>query len=136
MKKVACLMIINKNNELLLQNRESISKYWEEWSFFWWWIEEWESHFEAAKREAEEELSLELDENSVEYLWVVENRLEYMWKTKDYIRYIYKIVTDRKETDFIDLEWDGAKFFNLDDVKNLKFNTSILKELKLLSKNL
>lgn len=133
-KEVACLMIINWKNQLLLQDRKWISKYWEEWSFFGWWIEEWETHLQAAKREAKEELNIDLNNENIKYLWVVDNQIESIWK--EYTRYVYLIRTDKKESDFIDLEWSWAKFFDINKISELKFNTKIKDEINLLKINI
>ena len=74
-KKVACALLI-KNWKLLLQKRKWISKYWEEWSFFWWKIEEWENSKGALIREINEELQFDINNWEIKYLWEVVHYLK------------------------------------------------------------
>lgn len=55
-KSVACALLLNIDNELLLQDRRDISKYGEEWSFFGGGIEVGEDSKTALIREINEEL--------------------------------------------------------------------------------
>ncbi|MBW2997598.1 NUDIX domain-containing protein, partial [Candidatus Woesearchaeota archaeon] len=59
-RKVALIIFYDKNGRILLQNRQGISKYGEEWGYFGGGIEADETPEEAVIRETEEELEFVL----------------------------------------------------------------------------
>jgi len=130
-KYVACAMLM-KWNKLLLQDRKDISKYWEEWSFFWWWLEEWENSKEALVREMNEELWFNIELWNIKYLWEIVHFTDF-WV--EYHRYLYWIDIPKNITEFNDKEWSWAYFFDLDDLKDLKFNTNVEAEILQLKNN-
>jgi len=132
-KSVACALLV-KNWKLLLQERKWISKYWEEWSFFWWKIEEWENSKEALIREMNEELWFDINNWNIKYLWEVVYYLEDL--DLEYHRFLYLINIPENINKFDDQEWSWAYFFDLDEVKKLKFNTSTDVEILQLRNNL
>lgn len=130
-KKIVCALLVNGDNQILIQDRKAISKYWEEWSFFWGGIDEDESPENALKRELSEELD-----------WIPEKYM-FIWETENFMkeqnmlyhRYVYLVsLPNRKE--WTDLEWSGAHFFHIEEIRSLKFNTPIESELLLLYDNL
>ena len=127
-REVVCIAIVNENRELLVQKREQVSSKWgEEWSFFGGGIEEGETPELALKREAMEELWLDLNEKEFSPIWKTER---YSGKVgKYYIRTLYLIKTTKKESDFVDQEAQGAYFKNFDEVTKLKFVTPIEQEI-------
>lgn len=132
-KSVACALLI-KDWKLLLQERKWISKYWEEWSFFWWRIEEWENSKEALIREMNEELWFDINNWNVKYLWEVVYYLKDL--DLEYHRFLYLIEIPEDVNKFDDQEWSWAYFFGLDKVKDLKFNTNTEVEILQLKNNL
>ena len=132
-KSVACALLV-KNWKLLLQERKWISKYWEEWSFFWWKIEEWENSKDALIREMNEELWFDINNWDIKYLWEVVHYLKDL--DLEYHRFLYLINIPENINNFDDQEWSWAYFFDLDEVKNLKFNTNTEVEILQLKNNL
>jgi mutator protein MutT len=130
-KKIVCALLIDKNNQILLQDRKDISKYWEEWSFFGWGIEEGEKPEQALKREILEELNW----SPVEYEFIWETFHEMVEREILYHRYVYLVRLPINRV-WIDREWSGAHFFAINKVKTLIFNTPIDSELLLLYNNL
>lgn len=118
-RKVSLIGFYNNQNQILLQERWDYSKNWEEWAFFWGWIEEWETPEEAFIREAKEELDLDMTKFDYYYLW----EIIYEFPELDLITYrnIFLIKTELKETDFTVLEWKAAKYFSFEEAKKLKF---------------
>lgn len=131
-RKVAFIWFYNENNEILLQERWDYSKNGEEWAFFWWWIEPWETPEEWFLREAKEELWLNMRDFDYKYIW------DYTFEFSDRIIYrsIFLIKTDLKETDFTVYEWAWAKYFNLEDAKKLKFPNSVDETIEIIKKHM
>lgn len=129
-RKVAFIWFYNEKNQILLQERWYYSKYGEEWSFFGWWIESWETPEEWFLREAKEELGLDMKKFDYKYIgdFIFEfpNRIVH--------RSIFLIKTDLKETDFTVYEWAGAKYFDLDEAKKLKFANPVDKTIEIIKK--
>jgi 8-oxo-dGTP pyrophosphatase MutT (NUDIX family) len=132
-KYVACALLLNNKNELLIQNRKWISKYWEEWSFFWWGLEEWENSKEALIREIKEELWYDILNWENIYLWEIVHYIKSF--DIEYHRFLYWIKIPNNIENFYDNEWSWTMFFSLDEVKKLKFNTNILAEIIQLENN-
>lgn len=118
-RKVSLIWFYNDKNQILLQERWDYSKYGEEWAFFGWWIEDWETPEEAFIREAKEELDFDMTKFNYHYLW------EFIYEFPELdlrtFRNVFLIKTELKETDFTILEWKSAKYFSFDDAKKLKF---------------
>ena len=130
-KNVACALLV-KDGKLLLQDRKNISKYWEEWSFFWWWIEAWEDSKQALIREIKEELDFDISSWEISYLWEIVHYTDF-WI--EYHRFLYWIKIPENINIFDDKEWSWAYFFDLNKVLNLKFNTNIDAEIFQLKNN-
>lgn len=130
-KKWAALIIFyNSKNELLLQERWDYSKFWEEWAFFWWWIEDWETANEAFLREAKEELDLDMNNFDFNYIW------EFIFEFPSVIihRNFFLVKTDLKEKDFTVLEWSWAKYFSFEETKQQKFINPVGEMLDIIKK--
>ncbi|MDP2091172.1 MAG: NUDIX hydrolase [Candidatus Gracilibacteria bacterium] len=132
-KYVACALLLNNKNKLLIQDRKGISKYGEEWSFFGGGIEKGENSKEALIREIQEELGYDISNWKILYLGEIVHYI----KTIDieYHRFLYGIKIPNNIENFYDNEGSGAVFFSLDEVKKLKFNTNILAEIMQLENN-
>lgn len=116
-KKVSLIVFYNDESQILLQERWDYSKIWEEWAFFGWWIETWETPEVAFLREAKEELNLDMRDFDYRYLW------EFVYEYSERIthRNLFLIKTSLKEKDFTVLEWIWAKYFDIEEAKKLKF---------------
>lgn len=126
-KTVVALIIIDKHHNILLQDRKAISKYWEEWSFFWWHIEQNETIIQTAQREAMEELHMSLFENQIHYIWTTVHYIQD--RDIEYIRHLCLIsVEDVTVLKLKDHEWSGVHIFLLNQLENLKFNTDMSQE--------
>lgn len=107
------IFIVNKKTwKILFQDRRSISKTGEEWWFFGWSIDEWETHREAAIRELKEELDFDIT-NEFDYLW----KISFEYQNKKHNRYMYIDFT--QEENFIDYEWDWAVYFTFEELLKL-----------------
>ena len=126
---VACALLV-RSNKILLQDREWISKYWEKWSFFWWWLEPWEDHKNTLIREIDEELSLKIQDWNIVYLWKIVHYLNDIGA--EYHRYLYFIEAPNSIKKFNDKEWNWAYFYDLNKLNSLKFNTRIDAEILIL----
>lgn len=124
---ISLLIILNSKWQILLQDRRSISKHWEDWWLFWWKIKKDETPEEALEREIFEELRLK---NFIyEKVWYIEKKFKNweIWKINIYLH----ISNNLSEKDFLVLEWDWAKFFYYEELKNLKYCISKKEELEI-----
>lgn len=117
-RKVAFICFYNKAWKILVQERWDYSKNWEDWSFFWWWIEEWETALEWFFREAKEELGIDMWDFDYDFIW--ESIFTWVNNTKVY-RNFFMIKTDMNIEDFTVYEWAWAKYFSIDEARKLKF---------------
>lgn len=133
-REVTCIAIVNSQGEILIQKRDEKSSKWgEEWSFFGGGIEQWETPEQALKREAKEELWLDIIDWSYTYIWTT---YRFSGKVgKYYVRHMFFIPTQKAESEFTDQEWAWAKFVPLSELKNLTFVTPIETELELIKKH-
>lgn len=118
-KTWAIIVFYNNEWKILLQERGSYSKIWEEWAFFGGWVEEGETPLEGFFREAREELGLYMQEFDYKYIW---ERVQY-YPEMDFLvnRHFYLIKTDKKEKDFQVFEWIWCKYFTCEEARTLKF---------------
>lgn len=121
-REVAIVFIENSQWKLLMQNRKSMSKTWEEWGFFGWGIENIESPKMALIREIKEELDLNLESKDLEFLWNTHwyNIKLLSWNIARRRVYVFKIRLDLDVKSLKVLEWDSAQFFTLEELKKLK----------------
>lgn len=108
-KEFSALVIYNSKRQILLQDRRSISKYWEYWGLFWWGIKDWETPYQAVVREIKEELWL--DVNPI----FMKTFTRYTWATYN----LYACKIDLDEKDFNVYEWDWAQFFTIKELRVL-----------------
>lgn len=118
MNIVSMLVIYNDQAEILLQDRSNIRVVDEDYSFFWWHLEDWENPEQTLKREIKEELNIELKKD-YEFLGVWNKNVYKTGKNYDIYFYLYK--TDNLQENFNDREGSGAKYFTLDQAKKLRF---------------
>lgn len=111
-EKSLIFIVHKKTGRILFQDRRSISKTWEEWWFFGWSIEKWETHKDAAIRELKEELNFDITE---EFNYLGKIAFEYNWEIHNRYMYIDFTIEDQ----FIDYEWDGAVYFEYQDLLKL-----------------
>lgn len=129
-RKVSLVIFYNSKNQLLLQERWDYSKWWEEWAFFGWGIEDWETAKEAFFREAKEELGLDMAKFDYNYLW----EFIYKFPERTTHRNIFIIKTDLKEDEFRVFEWIWAKYFSIDEARKLKFPSDVWEILDIIEK--
>lgn len=124
MKKIVNVAIVTYytyDNKILLQKRDSISKFWEKWAEFGWKMEDWEEPIECLKREIKEELDYE--ENDLVFIWEADSN-----RTEEHTNHLYLFaseLTKEKLEKFTVLEWDWMQLFNIDDAFDLDFGASI-----------
>ncbi len=131
-KNIVTLVIYNDKQQILVQDRKTYSKYWEEWSFFWGSVEKWETALQAAKREAKEELNIEINDDMIIHIWNTKHSIPE--RDQEYNRTLFAIKTDKTQNEFTDLEWAGAYFFAIEKVETLKMTTKIDKEIEIIKK--
>ena len=116
-RNYSILVILNEKNEIFIQDRRSISKKGEDWGFFGWWIEDWESFEEGAIREAKEELNIDIRGN-IQHIWETLTSVDTIWSEETHIY----LIEYKSEYDSLMevLEGDWWKFVSLHEYKSLK----------------
>lgn len=118
-REVALLIFYNQKEQILLQNRQTISKAGEEWGFFGGALEGDETPEQALKREIKEEMNLNLAEIESP---IEETRMSYFnYKQNQQVklrRHIF--VKEYNNEKFEVLEGVGAKWFDLNSAKKLR----------------
>lgn len=116
-KNFSILALYNDFWEIFIQDRKNISTRWEEWWFFWWGVEEWETFDDSIIRETKEELNIDISD-SFKHIWITKNFLEWFWEQ---ITYMYIVKYDEVlHKDLTVLEWDWWKFVTLEEFLSLK----------------
>ena len=132
-KRVACALLV-KDGCLLIQDRKGIAKYGEDWSFFWWWIEDNETPKQALLREMNEELGFDISNWHILEWWEIVHSLpDY---DIEYYRYLFFISIPDRVTVFQDYEWAGAHLIPVSELHTLKFNTDISREIEFLNNSI
>jgi len=104
--------------KIFLQERWSYSKTWEEWSFFWWHLNEKEDFITWCIREVKEELSIDICESDITYIWGFKNLI---LGESDYISHIFICKKYESFKDLIQVcEWNSWKFYDFEEIKKLK----------------
>ncbi len=136
MKKRTWVLIVLHNDEgkIFLQERGDYSKIWEEWAFFWWWVEEGEAHYDAFLREAREELDLDMTQFETEYIWT--DTKYYSEADFEATRHFYLVKTQMKKEDFTIFEGIWGEYFTIEEAKKLKFPFNMNEELDMIQKNI
>lgn len=117
-RKISIIAFYNDKKEIFFQNRKSISKVWEEWCFFGWWLDEWETFEDALIREVKEELNIELNPWDFKFIASLERKLDWFWERNANL-YIAYLKPDFQENLKI-LEGDWWKFFAISELRKLK----------------
>ncbi|MGM5481649.1 MAG: NUDIX domain-containing protein [Nanobdellota archaeon] len=112
--EVAEIVFYDDYNRLLLQGREGISKFGEEWTFFGGRLEAGETPKQALTREIKEELEYELKE----YRFLMYQKQE-MTEEITTIQHIY--IGDAPELSEVNLrEGSDIRFFTIEEARKLK----------------
>lgn len=123
-RRVALAIFYTNDKRILLQNRESMSRFGEKWGFFGGGIEKGETPEEALKREIKEELSYELHDYKFAgkaFAEVIPNH---------YVEaYIFLSPLNDKLKHFEQKEGDGMGLFTIKEAEKLKLMPGIDKEI-------
>lgn len=120
---VACCIFHTPENEILMQDREGIARYGEEWSFFGGGVEEGETKEEGLLREIKEELDYDIKGHS--FLGMLEERRDDL---EVEIHFYEKEIENLDE--FTLLEGTGMKLFPIEEALQQKLLPSDRKMLK------
>lgn len=114
-KKVSIIALYDKERNILLQDRKSISKSGEDFGFFGGEIESGETPKEALVREIKEELDYDLKDSEFEYIGIT----QYYFKDKDLTvtLYLFATILEDKIDKFEVLEGAGIKKFTLNEAR-------------------
>ena len=115
--KTSALILLNKEWEVLIQDRTSISKHWEKCWLFGWHLEYQEKPIHAIKREIKEELGLDISE-TVSYIWKFQTKLPERHTIAK--RSFFFDTTEKEIWEFTVLEWDWARFISIDELGKLE----------------
>ena len=119
-RTIAIVVPYTENKKILLQNRKSINKWGEEWSFWGGGQETNESIEEAARREIKEELNFKV--NELKYLGKLSKVQKRIKPPFDEVELTYEIFMTKVEEDLSQFtvgEGDGMNFFNIIDARDL-----------------
>jgi 8-oxo-dGTP pyrophosphatase MutT (NUDIX family) len=126
----ASCVFFTRDKRILLQDREGISKFGEEWSFFGGKVEPGEPIEEAVVREIKEELNHELEHHT--YIGHLTHRDPDGGKAE--VHYFIKEIEHLN--DFTVLEGGGMRLFTLDEAKALNMMPGSDVTLQMLEENL
>ncbi len=114
-KKFITIIFYNKINQILLQDRTSISKWGEDWAIFGGHVESGETFEQALLREIKEELNYNLKKDEFkEVKFIRDINKDTIWEG-----YIYAAkLPNNHENLFEVLEGDGMKLFSPKEAKN------------------
>jgi len=119
-RTIAIVIPYTKDKKILLQNRKSISKWGEEWSFWGGGQEPNESIEEAARREIKEELNFNLKElNYLGKLSKIQKRIKEPFDEVEISYEIFMTPVSDNLSQFKVSEGDGINFFSINDARNL-----------------
>ncbi|MFH2020427.1 MAG: NUDIX domain-containing protein [archaeon] len=131
-RKIAVWIAYTKNRKILLQDRLSISKFGEEWSFFGGKLEPGETKEDALKRELKEELNYNV--SKFDFLGSFSKKYRNL-KTNEMLDvtiYAFTTMIEEDKSLFEIHEGDGGEFFFIKDARKLKLgpqDQDILDEL-------
>jgi len=123
---IRCVSIVAfyKNNKILLQNRENMSKFGEKWGFFGGGIEDSETPEEALVREIKEELTYNL--HDFKYIGKV---FAEVIPNHSVEAYVFLSPLDDKQKHFKQKEGSGMKLFTIKEAEKLKMMPGIDKKI-------
>jgi mutator protein MutT len=119
-RTIAVVIFYTDEHKILLQNRKSIMKWGEEWSFWGGGLDPGETKEDAAIREIKEELDFNVKD--LKYLGSLTEIIERYKDPNDKRRITYEIFVSKIEEDpslFKVKEGDGLAFFTLKETKDL-----------------
>lgn len=123
-------IIVNSEGKVLMQDRRSISKWWETWWLFWWWIDFLEDPITWLQRELQEEINIHVDRDECIFLWYSHwhiRKSKTKWHKKIKL-VVYVIKKDLEEKNIIVSEWDDAVYMTIDEILNIDWLFSAWKE--------
>jgi len=119
-RTIAVVVFHTEENKILLQNRKSIKKWGEEWSFWGGGLNLNETKEDAAKREIKEELDYDLKD--FKHLGTITEIIERYKDPNDKRKITYEIFVSKIKEDpllFKVKEGDGLAFFTLEEARKL-----------------
>lgn len=119
-RTIAIVIPYTRNGKILLQERTSISKWGEEWSYWGGGVDEGETKEEAARRELREELEFEIKE--LKYIGKCKKVLKRIKPPHDNWELTYEIFMTKVKEDLSQFkihEGDNLHFFTIQDAKEL-----------------
>lgn len=112
------IVLYDEQNRIFFQNRKSISKIWEEYWFFGWWVEAWETFEDTLIREVKEELNIQLDPSKIHKACEFTKTITWLWESKTVI---FTSPFEKKYLVTLKIqEWDGGEWLSLDEIKQKK----------------
>ena len=116
--KLMSIIFYNANNEILVQNRKSISRWGEDWGLFGGHLNDDESFESCVIREIKEELNYDLTNSDSVFEEIGEFKDDYQDNIYHVKLYASKLPKDW-ENEFILTEGDDMKLFSCSDAKKL-----------------
>lgn len=113
----ALIIPFNSNGEILIQDRSNMKKQVNmPWGYFGGGIEEGENSQDAVIRESKEELGIDIDPVSLEFIGLFEDQPK---NDLQIIRHVFLWRTDKKESEFDLSEGKNLKYTKPNEVKDL-----------------
>jgi 8-oxo-dGTP pyrophosphatase MutT (NUDIX family) len=134
-RDIAKVVFHDGEGKVLLQDRKSISKSGEEWGLFGGGMEDGETPYAALLRELTEEIA-DLPKN-LEFKFILKQHVIYFSMKQNSYRELYEnVFISELPKSFIPkiLEGDGAKWFEFESLKDLKWIPGDYEAIKLLLK--
>jgi len=119
-REIACVIFYTNKGKILLQDRRSIKKWGEDWSFWGGGVEPGETKEQTARREIKEELTFEFGE--MDYLGEQNEILKKYHPPHEEVNeicYLFATLIKEDISQFNVKEGDGARFFTLSEARKL-----------------
>lgn len=114
------LIVLYKEDwKILFQDRKNMSKGWEEYWFFGWWVDKWESFEQAVIRETEEELNIKLKPSDITLACNFAKTINWYGTSENHV-FIAPYKQEYDNTIKI-LEWERWVWWTLNEVKKQVF---------------
>lgn len=117
-RNYSLIAFFNEDWNILFQNRKSISKIWEEYWFFGWWVEAWETFEEALIREIKEELNIDLKLDDLNFACSFTKLINWLWTSSTNIYVVKFNFNHEKQLEVF--EWDWWEWLTLFEFSNKK----------------